>query len=90
MIILNLFTYKIINDLAAPNLKQLFRQCNEGDSPYELRNCVTDLILAKPKKEFLKRSFKCNGAINWNNISTEAKTAGSLHLFKRIIKSTGR
>ena len=45
--------YKIINDLAAPNLKQLFRPCNEGDSPYELRNCDTDLILINARKNFL-------------------------------------
>ena len=82
--------YKIINDLAAPNLKKLFRRCNEGDSPYELRNRVTDLILPKPKKELLKRSLKYNGPINWNNLSTKAKTAGSLHSFKRIKKSTAR
>ena len=63
----SIYMYKIINDLAAPNLKQLFRRCNEGDSPYELRNRVTDLILPKPKKEFLRKSFKYNGAINWNN-----------------------
>ena len=59
----SIYMYKIINDHAAPNLKQLFRRCNEGDSPYELRNRETDLILSKPKKEFLKRSLKYNGAI---------------------------
>ena len=75
--------YKIINDLADPNLKHLFRRCNEGDSPYELRNRVIDLILPKPKKEFLKRSFKYSGAINWNNLSTEAKITGSACSFIR-------
>jgi hypothetical protein len=55
--------YKIINDHAAPNLKRLlFRRCSEGDSPYDLRNRETDLVLPKPKKEFLKINFKYNGA----------------------------
>ena len=29
----SIYMYKIINDHAAPNLKQLFRRCSEGDSP---------------------------------------------------------
>ena len=75
---------------AAPNLKQLFRRCSEGDSPYDLRNRETDLVLPKPKKEFLKRSFKYNGAMHWSNLSIEAKSADSVYSFKRIIKSTAR
>ena len=69
----SIYMYKIINVFAVPNLKQLFRRCNEGDSPYELKNRVTDLILPKPKKEFLKGSFKYNGAINWNNYLLKSK-----------------
>jgi hypothetical protein len=59
---------------------------------YDLRNreTDTDLVLPKPKKEFLKRSFKYNGAIHWNNLSIEAKSADSVYSFKRIIKSTAR
>ena len=86
----SIYMYKIINDHAAPNLKQLFRRCSEGDSPYDLRNRETDLVLPKPKKEFLKRSFKYNGAIHWNNLSIEAKSADSAYSFKRIVKSTAR
>ena len=73
--------YKIINDHAARNLKQLFQRCSEGDSPYDLRSRETDLVLPKPKKEFLKRSFKYNGAIHWNNLSIEAKSADRFRLF---------
>jgi hypothetical protein len=73
----SIYMYKIINDHATPNLKQLFRRCSEGDSLYDLRNRETDLVLPKPKKEFLKRSFKYNGAIHWNNLSIEAKSADS-------------
>jgi hypothetical protein len=86
----SIYMYKIINDHAAPNLKQLFRRCSEGDSPYDLRNRETDLVLPKPKKEFLKISFKYNGAIHWNNLSIEAKSADSVYSFKRFIKSTAR
>jgi hypothetical protein len=44
-----------------------------------LRNREIDLVLPKPKKEFLKRSFKYNGAIHWNNLSIEAKNADSVY-----------
>ena len=47
----SIFMYKIINDHhAAPNLKQLFRRCSEGDSPYDLRNRETDLVFTKTKE----------------------------------------
>jgi len=33
---------------------------------YHLRNSATDLTFPKPKREFLKRSFKYSGAQLWN------------------------
>jgi hypothetical protein len=44
----------------------------------------TDLVLPKPKKEFLKRSFKYNGA------TIGIICADSGYSSKRIIKSTAR
>ena len=38
-----------------------------------LRNLETDLALPRPKTNFLKSSFKYNGAMRWNNLSYEAK-----------------
>jgi hypothetical protein len=86
----SIYMYKIINDHATPNLKQLFRRCSEGDSLYDLRNRETDLVLPKPKKEFLKRSFKYNGAIHWNNLSIEAKSADSGLFIQENYKSMAR
>jgi hypothetical protein len=62
----SIYMYKINNDHAATNIKQLFQRCSEGDTPWNspLRNRETDLVLPKPKKEFLKRSFEYNGAIH--------------------------
>ena len=76
-----IFMCKIINDHAAPNIKQSFRQYSD------LRNHATDLVLPKPKWEFGKRSFKYNGAIHWNSLPSEAKNANSISTFKRIINS---
>ena len=78
--------YKIINDHAAPKLKQSFRLCSEGDTMHDLRNDGTDLVLPKPR-EFGKRSFKYNGAIHWNSLPNEAKNANPISTFKRIINS---
>ena len=83
----SMLMYKIVNDHAAPNLKQSFRLYSEGDTMHDLRNHATDLVLPKPKREFGKRSFKYNGAIHWNSLPNEAKNANSISTFKRIINS---
>ena len=54
---------------------------------HNLRNHATDLVLSKAKREFGKRIFKYNGAINWNSLSNAAKNANSISTFKRIINS---
>ena len=76
--------YKIINDHAAPNLKQSFRLYSEGDTMHDLRNHATDLVLPKPKRKFGERSFKYNRAIHRNSLPNKAKNANSISTFKRI------
>ena len=53
---------------------------------YHLRNTATDLTLPKPKREFLKRSFKYSGAQLWNQFPNEAKLAESIYLFNKCTK----
>jgi hypothetical protein len=52
---------------------------------YHLRNYDTDPSLPKPKKEFLKRSFRYSGAVLWASLSAEAKSDHSIYCFKRLI-----
>ena len=67
------------NDHTAPNLKDLFRQKNvTHQNAYNLRNSETDLMLAKPKTEFLNRTFGYSGSTLWNNLSQELKLAEPL------------
>ena len=80
------FLYKVLNDSAAPTLKDSFIDRNISQNNYNLRNSQTDLSLPKPNREFLKRSFKYSGAYLWNNLPLEAKQAHSISLFKRYIK----
>ena len=54
---------------------------------FNLRNIETDLALARPYTNFLMRSFKYSGAVLWNNLSYEAKTAQSLLDFKHKLAS---
>ena len=64
--------YNILNNGTAPCLRDFF----------SARNYDTDLSIPKPKKEFLKRSFRYRGAVLWNSLSYEAKTAQSIILSK--------
>ena len=75
--------YKILNDLSAPQLSNSFVKLNDTNI-----NIETDLALSRPYTNFLKRSFKYSGAMLWNNLSYEAKTAKSLSDFKRKLASS--
>jgi hypothetical protein len=76
--------YKILNDYTAPNLKESL-QSSLTQANYNLRNSYTDLALPKPRRKFLKKSFKYSGAKLWNSVSREAKEAQSIHIFKQNI-----
>ena len=47
------------------------------------RNEKKQLMLRKPRTDYLKRSFSYSGALLWNNLSEEIRTSNSLGLFKR-------
>ena len=78
---------KILNDHTAPNLKDLSRKKYEThQNALNLRNSEIDLMLAKPKTEFLKRTFGYSDATLWNNLPQELKLAESVSSFKRQIQ----
>ena len=79
--------YKILNDDTAPNLRNSFVRRNVEQTNYHLRNSATDLTLPKPKREFLKRSFKYSGAMLWNQLPNETKLAESIYSFNKYIKT---
>ena len=78
--------YKVLDDHTAPGLRNSFVRRSVSQNTYNLRNNTTDLTLLKPKREFLKRTFKYSGAMLWNQLSYEAKTADSLYMFKNYIR----
>ena len=79
--------YKILNDDTEPNLRNSFVRRNVEQTNYHIRNSATDLTLPKPKREFLKRSFKYSGAMLWNQLPNETKLAESIYSFNKYIKT---
>ena len=82
--------YKILNDGTAPNLRNSFVGRNADQTDYHLRhlrNSATDLTLPKPKRQFLKRSFKYSGAMLWNQLPNEAKLAESIYSVNKCFKT---
>ena len=79
--------YKILNDDTAPNLRNSFIRRNVDQTDDHLRNSARDLTLPKPKRAFLKRSFKYSGAMLWNQLPNKAKLAESIHSFNKCIKT---
>ena len=78
--------YKVLNDYIGLTLKESLIRRNHMQTNYDLRNSPTDLALPKPKKEFLKKSFKYSGAKLWNSLSIDTKLAESIHRFKSHLK----
>ncbi len=77
------FMYKVLNDHAAPGLKEYFQVRNVTQNTYNLRDY--DLTIPKPRTEYLRRSFKYSGAMLWNDLSFAAKSASTLDSFKKEI-----
>ena len=77
----SILMYRILNNRAAPILKEQFTRCGDLPENYNLRSRRTDLILPNPKRDYLKKSFKYSGAKLWNSLSTEAKLATSEYAF---------
>ena len=71
----------ILNNRAAPILKDKFTRSSNLPENYNRRCRRTDLILPNPKRDYLKKSFKYSGTKLWNSLSTEAKLATSENAF---------
>ena len=72
--------YKTINKSVPQYLQDLFslRSC-----PYSLRDNENKLFVPKPRTDYLKRSFSYDGAVLWNSLPTQLRSAQSLGVFKR-------
>ena len=71
--------YKCTNNLAPAYLCNLFAP---RISNYDLRDVKGKLLLPKPGTDYLKCRFSYSGALLWNNLPEEVRTANSLDVFK--------
>ena len=52
---------------------------------YDRRDTNQKLFLPKARTDYLKRSYFYSGAILWDNLPKELRTANSVGLFERVI-----
>ena len=78
--------FKVLHDLAPVRLSNI-----PGNSPsansYHLRNADNKLALPLPKTEFLKKSFRYNGARVWNSLPKEIRNCEALPMFDKLIST---
>ena len=72
---------KILNDHSSPNLKEFLIKRNISQTTYDPRNAQNDLAVPKPRRDFLKKSFRCSGAKLWNDLPGETKETLSICSF---------
>ena len=73
--------YKVLNNHTAPSLRASFIRMRDTQYDYQLRNREIDLVIPKPRSEYLKKSLKYSWAVMWNALST---VSVSLNSFKRL------
>ena len=62
-------TFKVLTGNLPAYLTKLFKRCsNETYLRSNLRSRFNDLSLAKPRTNFLKKSFSYRAAKTWNNL----------------------
>ena len=84
--IFTLLQNPVFNIHTAPNLNECFCKRNTIQSNYNLRSSDTDLCLPKPTSEFLEKTFRYSGAMQWNHLSEDLKNSETLSSFKRKIR----
>ena len=75
--------YKILRDMTPTYLKNDFILGNDG--VYNLRGSNVNVMLPKPKTNFLKKRFRFSGARLWNSLPTDTKLQNMLLSFKRCL-----
>ena len=77
--------FKVLNNLAPEYLTDLFCRTNQVHD-YSLRNSDLNLVLPKPKTNFLRKSFSYSGAVLWiSSLTRNVRLAQSFSGFKRSL-----
>lgn len=76
--------FKTMNALAPQSLRKLFKT---NENTYHLRGRENNLLLPKPKTNYLKKAFSYEGARAWNSLPYEIKSANNIREFRRELSS---
>ena len=73
--------YKSLNGLAPDYMRPIFVD-RSSNTNYVLRDTVRKLVIPGPRTNYLKNSFGYSGAVLWNSLPAELRTADTLSGFK--------
>lgn len=73
--------YKIKSRVMPDYLCDLFQNVSDTHD-YNLRGCHSNIVLPKPKTNFMKKSLRFSGAVSWNSLPLETRDAPSISVFK--------
>ena len=73
--------YKSFNGLAPDYMRPIFVD-RSSNTNYVLRDTVGKLVIPGPRTNYLKNSFGYSGAVLWNSLPAELRTADTLSGFK--------
>ena len=73
--------YKSLNGLAPDYMRPIFVD-RSSNTNYVLRDTVGKLVIPGPRTNYLKNSFGYSGAVLWNSLPAELRTADTLSGFK--------
>ena len=77
--------YKSLHGMTPEYLSSRF-VCRNDKTLYRSRNTENKLALPQPRTNYLKKSFSYSGDRSWNNLSSDLRTATSLHDFKLNVR----
>jgi len=76
--------FKALNGMTPPHLTALFSQLSEIHTHNTRLRSQGGLLLPKAKSEYRKKAFSYSGAVLWNSLSSQLRSARTLSQFKRL------
>ena len=84
----SVFLYKILNDYTARDLKHSLVGSYPMPASYMLRSTGTDIALPKPRRKFLKKTFKYSVAKLWNSLLEKQKKRSQFPFLNKIVSGS--
>ena len=82
--------YKSLNCLAPDYMSSKFILLNDLFNSYNLRDSENKLAVPLPRTNYYRNSFCYNGAVLWNNLSSDVRQAKSSTSFRKLLTSRSK